>query len=74
MSRSKGSRRGGSKVGRPAPNGTRRVAQFAADEHIGLNQVYAGVKRGEIPHFRLGRSIYIPDDWQTRMVTGGKPS
>jgi excisionase family DNA binding protein len=59
---------------RPAPNGFKRPVQFSADAHIGINQVYARIKDGSLPHVRLGRTILIPDDALNRLVTAGKPA
>jgi excisionase family DNA binding protein len=59
---------------RPAPKGFRRPAQFSADEHIGINQVYARIKDGTLPHVRLGRTVLIPDDALARMVTAAAKS
>jgi hypothetical protein len=58
---------------RPAPKGFRRPVQFAADEHIGINQVYGYIKDGTLPHVRLGRTILIPNDALARLVITAKP-
>jgi excisionase family DNA binding protein len=58
---------------RPAPKGFKRPAQFSADQHIGINQVYARIKDGSLPHVRLGRTVLIPDDALDRLVTIAKP-
>ncbi len=38
---------------------------------IGRGLVYDGVRRGLIPHVRLGRRILIPADALDRMLTAG---
>jgi len=72
MATSKGSRRGGQRQGRPAPKGYLRPAQFAAQNHIGINQVYKAAREGRVPHVQFGRTILLPEDALDRMVTGGK--
>jgi hypothetical protein len=49
-------------VQRSAPDGWQRPAGFAKRHHIGLNQVYAAVRNGELDHVKLGGTIFIPDD------------
>lgn len=61
--------RGRPRRSRPAPKGFKRPAQFSAAAHIGINQVYARIKDGTLPHVRLGRTILIPDDALDRLVT-----
>jgi hypothetical protein len=34
--------------------------------------VYDSVKRGETPHFKIGRLIFIPRPWCNAMLRSGK--
>jgi excisionase family DNA binding protein len=36
---------------------------------IGRNAVYEGIHRGEIPHFKIGRSIRVPKAGLMRMLS-----
>lgn len=56
---------------RPAPEGFKRPKQFSVDGHIGINQVYARIKDGTLPHLRLGRTILIPADALDRIISKG---
>jgi excisionase family DNA binding protein len=38
---------------------------------LGLNQVYEGIKRGEIPSCRVGRRILVPRKRLLDMLNGG---
>jgi excisionase family DNA binding protein len=38
---------------------------------MGLNQIYAGIARGEIPSVRIGRKILIPRQRLLDMLNGG---
>ena len=66
-------RRTAQRKSRPAPKGFKRPAQFSAEQHIGINQVYALIKDGTLPHVRLGRTVLIPEDALDRLVTSGQP-
>jgi hypothetical protein len=42
---------------RPTPRGFKRPAEFARENGMGVNQVYEGCKRGDLPCVRIaGRS------------------
>jgi len=60
---------------RPVPTGFKRPAEFARENGMGVNQVYEGCKRGDLPCVRIGGSIFIPDDAFERALakkTGGE--
>lgn len=38
---------------------------------LGLNQVYEGIRRGEIPSIKIGRRILVPRQRLLDMINGG---
>ena len=46
------------------------VAEFAVEARISRGAAYAAVSRGEVPVIRIGRRIFVPSDWDKRMVSG----
>jgi excisionase family DNA binding protein len=38
---------------------------------MGINQIYEGIRRGEIPSIRIGRKILIPRAKLLDMLNGG---
>jgi excisionase family DNA binding protein len=38
---------------------------------MGINQIYAGIARGEIPSIRIGRKILIPRARLLELLNGG---
>jgi hypothetical protein len=51
------------------------VSVRQAREKIGKNQIsrgglYAAIRRGDVPHFKLGRKILISRAWLDRQLSG----
>lgn len=53
------------------PSRVLTVDEAAAELGIGRSLAYEAVRRGEIPHIKLGKRIVIPRDAFERMLQGG---
>jgi excisionase family DNA binding protein len=45
--------------------------ETAKELRMGINQVYAGIKRGEIPSVTIGNKILVPTKMLDRMFGNG---
>ena len=51
---------------------TQSVRQTAKELGIGVNQAYEAVRRGEIPHIRIGDRILVLTKPLRKILEGGK--
>jgi excisionase family DNA binding protein len=51
---------------------TQSVRQTAKELGIGVNQAYEAVRRGEIPHIKLGKRILVLRKPWRKMLEGGQ--
>ncbi len=49
-----------------------KVPEWSRDNGICETATYARVRRGELPHVRIGRKILIPSDALDQLVQGGR--
>jgi excisionase family DNA binding protein len=50
---------------------TESVRQAAKEAGIGVNQAYEAIRRGEIPHIKLGKRILVLRKPWLKMLEGG---
>ena len=51
---------------------TQTVREAAKEAGIGVNQAYEAVRRGEIPHIKLGKRILVLRKPWLKMLEGGR--